>query len=49
MSEKEKKELAIFAAALEEIPEVKAFADGYKAGREAAMRAQQEQEKEAGE
>ena len=45
MSEKEKQALGEFAAALE-IPEVRAFADGYRAGREAQLQAQQA-EKEA--
>lgn len=42
MSEETKKALAEIVAAAEAIPEVKAFADGYKAGRDAALRTQQE-------
>lgn len=40
MSDKEKQALSEFAAALE-IPEVRAFADGYRLGREVQIQAQQ--------
>ena len=43
MSEETKKALAEIVAAAEAIPEVKEFADGYKAGRDAQLRALQEQ------
>lgn len=46
MSEKEKQALSEFAAAVE-IPEIRAFAEGYKAGRAAQLLAHQPGNEEA--
>lgn len=46
MSEKEKQALSEFAAAVEN-PEIRAFAEGYKAGRAAQLLAHQPEKEEA--
>lgn len=46
MSEKEKQALSEFAAAVES-PEIRAFAEGYKAGRAAQLLAHQPEKEEA--